>query len=151
MANPNFDEQIRARIRSFTHELTELVRRSALESLRSALGAPNRRGGAAGRGRSAAASALPPPSRGRFAGRGRAAAGRPRGRGKGVKRDPQELAQLTDSLYSHIQSNPGQRIEEIARAMGTSTKELNLPAKKLIQSKQVKTRGHKRATQYYPK
>jgi predicted transcriptional regulator len=68
-----------------------------------------------------------------------------------VKRDPQELAQLTDSLYSHIQSNPGQRIEEIARAMGTSTKELNLPAKKLIQSKQVKTRGHKRATQYYPK
>ena len=48
-----------------------------------------------------------------------------------------------------MKSNPGQRIEQIADGMGTSTKELNLPAKKLIAGKQLKTKGQKRATQYF--
>ena len=48
-----------------------------------------------------------------------------------------------------MKSNPGQRIEQIADGMGTSTKELNLPAKKLIAGKQLKTKGQNRATQYF--
>jgi hypothetical protein len=35
--------------------------------------------------------------------------------------------------------------------MGTSTRELNLPAKKLLAQKQLKTRGEKRATKYFAK
>jgi hypothetical protein len=68
----------------------------------------------------------------------------------GEKRDPRVLAKLTTDLASYIFRNPGQRIEQIAKSMGVTTKELALPAKKLIASKSVKTRGQKRATVYLP-
>lgn len=99
------------------------------------------------------------PRRGR---RGAVAAGRrgasvavkaPRGggRAKGAKRSPDELEKLTGQLLTYIKGNAGQRIEQIADGMGTSTKELNLPAKKLLSTKAIKTKGHKRATQYFPR
>lgn len=78
-------------------------------------------------------------------GRGRAAASRE----KGAKRPPDEIERLTGRLLDYVKGNPGQRIEQIADGMGTSTKELNLPAKKLIAGKQLKTKGQKRATQYF--
>ena len=51
MANTSFDEQIRDRIQAFTEELTELVRQSAVESLRQALGAEEGAGTSRRRGR----------------------------------------------------------------------------------------------------
>jgi hypothetical protein len=69
---------------------------------------------------------------------------------KGGKRDPKVLAALTTGLASYISRNPGQRIEQIAKAMDATTKDLALPAKKLIASGAVKTRGQKRATVYVP-
>jgi hypothetical protein len=101
------------------------------------------------------------PRRGRR-GAGAVAAGRrgagaiakaPRGgaRAKGAKRSPDELEKLTGQLLTYIKGNAGQRIEQIADGMGTSTKELNLPAKKLLSTKAIKTKGHKRATQYFPR
>lgn len=75
----------------------------------------------------------------------------PRLRAKGAKRSPDELEELTEQLLAYIKGNPGQRIEQIADGMGTSTKELNLPAKKLLGNKSIKTKGHKRATQYFPR
>jgi hypothetical protein len=72
-------------------------------------------------------------------------------RAKGAKRSPDELEKLTGQLLSYIKGNAGQRIEQIADGMGTSTKELNLPAKKLLSTKAIKTKGHKRATQYFPR
>jgi hypothetical protein len=79
------------------------------------------------------------------------AAKAPRTRAKGAKRSPDELEKLTGQLLTYIKGNAGQRIEQIADGMGTSTKELNLPAKKLLSTKAIKTKGHKRATQYFPK
>ncbi|HET9959095.1 MAG TPA: hypothetical protein VFQ61_31610 [Polyangiaceae bacterium] len=78
------------------------------------------------------------------------AAGGP-ARAKGAKRSPEELEELTTQLLEYIKNNPGQRIEQIAEGLGTSTKELNLPAKKLLNTKAIKTKGHKRATQYLPR
>ena len=72
-------------------------------------------------------------------------------RAKGAKRSPDELEKLTGQLLTYIKGNAGQRIEQIADGMGTSTKELNLPAKKLLSTKAIKTKGHKRATQYFPR
>jgi hypothetical protein len=69
---------------------------------------------------------------------------------KGGKRSAEDLATLTAKLGGFIAKNPGQRIEQIAKAMGTTTKDLALPAKKLIASGAVKTRGQKRATVYVP-
>lgn len=70
-------------------------------------------------------------------------------RRKGGKRSPEELEQLTRSLLAHIKKTPGLRIEQIGAALGATTKDLALPAKKLIGEKAVKTKGQKRATTYF--
>jgi hypothetical protein len=41
-------------------------------------------------------------------------------------------------------------MEAIGKALGVPTRELNLPIKKLLAAKRVKTQGHKRATEYFP-
>ena len=69
----------------------------------------------------------------------------------GAKRDPAALAKLTDDLGFYIEKHPGKRIEEIAEAMGESTKDLALPVKKLLGAKRISTRGQKRATRYFPR
>ena len=138
MAN-SLDDRIRARVELFASELAELIRESAMETVSAALtGARPSPGRGGGRRAAVAAVAV------RGAGRGRAAS-----REKGAKRPPDEIERLTGRLLDYVKGNPGQRIEQIADGMGTSTKELNLPAKKLIAGKQLKTKGQKRATQYF--
>src|SRR5258706_1059650 len=65
---------------------------------------------------------------------------------KGAKRRPEELEALTKNVLAHIKKNPGQRVEQIAAALGTSTKELALPIIKL--GKALKTQGQRRGTKY---
>ena len=136
MAN-SLDDRIRARVEQFAAELAELIRESAMETVSVALAGARPSPGRGGR-RGAPVVAV------RSTGRGRAAS-----REKGAKRPPDEIERLTGRLLDYIKGNPGQRIEQIADGMGTSTKELNLPAKKLIAGKQLKTKGQKRATQYF--
>ena len=136
MAKNSVNDRIRSRVEAFAEELSALIRDSAMETVRDALGgggsAP-RRGGRGGR--AAAASSAPVRGGGR--------------REKGQKRDPEEIERLTGRLLDYIKGNGGQRIEQIAAGMGTVTKELNLPVKKLIAQKSLKTKGQKRATQYF--
>ncbi len=152
MAN-SVNDDIRSRVEAFTEELAELIRQQAMETVREALtgsiAAPARRGPGRPRGSKSQRGPGRPPA----AAAGRRGPGRPRGsgRGKGAKRNPEELEQLTLDLHDYVKKNPGQRIEEIARGMDRSTKELNLPAKKLISNKQLRTKGQKRATQYFAK
>jgi hypothetical protein len=68
---------------------------------------------------------------------------------KGQKRAPEDIAALTNDLRLYIAKNPGQRIEQIGKALGVPTKELALPARKLIAAGQVRTKGEKRATEYH--
>lgn len=140
MQTVDLDRQIRDRIEMFVQELAALVRQSAVRAVSSALGetAVSRRG--PGRPRSNGMASLASRRRG---------PGRPAGRRKGEKRAPEQLAALVDKLFSSIKSKPGQRIEEIAATLGISTKELTLPAKKLIAEKRVSTKGQKRATRYF--
>ncbi len=72
-------------------------------------------------------------------------------RAKGAKRTADELDQLTQSLLGHVKRHPGLRIEQIGEALGLTTKDLALPAKKLIAEKKLSTKGQKRATTYFPK
>ena len=137
MAN-TLDDRIRARVEQFAAELAELIRESAMETVSEALAGARPSPGRGGRRGATLALAR--------GGRGRAAS-----REKGAKRPPDEIERLTGKLLDYVKGNPGQRIEQIADGMGTSTKELNLPAKKLIANKQLKTKGQKRATTYYPK
>jgi hypothetical protein len=64
------------------------------------------------------------------------------------KRSPEELAKTADRLLRHIKSNPGQRAEQIAEGVGTSTKALALPLRKLVAEKRLKTKGVARGTTY---
>ncbi|HEY2406197.1 MAG TPA: hypothetical protein VGM29_19905 [Polyangiaceae bacterium] len=121
MAKYSVTDQIRARVEAFAAELSALIRESAMETVRDALGG----GGGASR------------------------ATRGSQRGKGRKRDPGEIERLTGKLLDYVKGNPGQRIEQIASGMGISTRELNLPVKKLFSQKSLRTKGHKRATQYF--
>ncbi len=124
------ESAIRSRVEAFATELVALIRASAVDMLDSALGA-----------RKAARGALP----------GRAAlVPRAKSRPKGAKRDPNVLAALVDRLGQFIAKNPGQRIEQIGKALGVPTKDLVLPVKKLVADKRIKTKGEKRATTYFP-
>jgi hypothetical protein len=138
MAN-SLDDRIRARVEQFASELADLIRESAMETVSAALAGARPSSGRGGRRAAAAPVAV------RGGGRG----GRAASREKGAKRPPDEIERLTGRLLDYVKGNPGQRIEQIADGMGTSTKELNLPAKKLIATKQLKTKGQKRATQYF--
>jgi hypothetical protein len=125
----SIDQKIRSRIEQFVTDLHALIREAAVASVADAL--------ADARSTSPAALARRPDA---------ARMGR---RVKGAKRDPQVLESLTDRLLGFIAKNAGQRIEQIAASLGTTTKELALPAKKLIGEKKVRTTGQKRATKYF--
>jgi hypothetical protein len=70
---------------------------------------------------------------------------------KGQKRAPEAIDKLTAELLAHIKKNPGQRIEVIAKGMGVLTKDLNLPVKRLLETRKVRAKGQKRATTYTAK
>jgi hypothetical protein len=134
MAKSDIDSKIRGMVEAFAGDLADLIRQSAMETVRDALGGvPSGRRGGGGAARASVASvgrrALP----------------------KGAKRPPGEIVKLTSRLLDYVKGHKGERIEQIAKGMSVSTRELNLPVKKLIATKQIRTRGQKRATQYFPK
>jgi hypothetical protein len=122
------ESAVRARVEAFASELVALIRSSAVDLVQEALGGGNAAASVRGRRPARAVSARHP---------------------KGAKRDPRVLEALTEKLAAFIARNPGQRIEQIGKALGVATKELALPVKKLIAAKRVSTKGQKRATTYY--
>jgi hypothetical protein len=74
----------------------------------------------------------------------------PAARPKGAKRSPGELEKLRSRVLSWIQTNPGNNVEGVAKALNLTTKELALPVKHLLAAKAIKKRGKRRATKYYP-
>jgi hypothetical protein len=135
MAKTDIDEKIRGMLEAFASDLAGLIRDSAMETVRDALG------GSVPAGRRNGAS------------RGARAASPVAGRRlpKGAKRPPGEIVKLTQRLLDYVKAHKGERIEQIAKGMSISTRELNLPVKKLIADKAIKTKGQKRATQYFPR
>lgn len=132
MSTAKFEQQIRSTIEAFVEELSALVRSAAVQSVTEAFGGGALPGGPRGKGAKAALKTD----------------GKPRA--KGQKRAPEDLANLVDQLMETIKSAPGQRMEQIAKTLKTTTQELALPAKKLIAEKKIKTKGERRATKYFP-
>ena len=75
--------------------------------------------------------------------------GRGRGRGRGAKRTSDELDKMADSFLAYVQKHPGLRIEQINKQLGTTTKDLALPIRKLVAEGALKTKGEKRSTAYF--
>jgi hypothetical protein len=75
--------------------------------------------------------------------------GRPPGRGR-PKRGANELSELSAKFAAFVRRNPGLRIEQINKQLGTTTKDLALPIRKLIADGTIKTKNKKRSTTYFP-
>lgn len=69
---------------------------------------------------------------------------------QGAKRDASDIDQAMEKILAFIKENPGTRIEEANKALGTATKYLALPLKKLIAAGVVRTEGQRRGMQYFP-
>lgn len=69
----------------------------------------------------------------------------------GAKRDPSVIQNFMDTFLGFVRKNPGLRIEQINAQLGTCTKDLALPIRKLIAAKMIRTKGEKRATTYEAK
>ena len=67
----------------------------------------------------------------------------------GSKRDPKVIETLQNKLLVFVTAHPGLRIEQINKGMGSTTRALALPVKKLLASKVLKAHGEKRATTYF--
>lgn len=77
---------------------------------------------------------------------------RPPGRLRGTerpKRSQADLDELASRFLAYVRLAPGLRIEQINRQLGTQTKDMALPIRKLIASGHVTTKGAKRSTTYF--
>jgi len=133
------EHELRSIVDAFVKDLSELVRRQGVEAVGALL--DQHAGNTAAPARRARAVAP----------LGRPAAHATAERRPGEKRTPQELSALVERLFDYIQSNPGQGVEQIGRGLATPTKDLTLPLRKLMNGKRVTTKGHKRATHYFPR
>jgi hypothetical protein len=154
------DNELRTRVDAFVNELSALIRRQALEAVEEVLK----------KGAEPVAAPVAPPAAKRGRPTKAAVAARAKAQAKpapapapamkpvaspkrkaGEKRTPQQLAQITEQTYNYIKSNGNQGVEQIAKALGTSTKELTLPIRKLLSDKKIGSKGQKRATRYFPR
>ena len=65
------------------------------------------------------------------------------------KRSPEELEALAGRFAAFVQANPGLRIEQINKLLGTETRDLTLPIRKLIADGVIRAKGRKRSTTYF--
>jgi hypothetical protein len=138
----DFQSEMNRTVQGFVAQISELARRAAIDTLESAFA-----GRATTRSSTAASVAIAavPASNGERAERTRG--GRPR---VGAKRTSADLVALSDRFASFVKANPGLRIEQINKELGTTTKDLALPIRKLIAEGVVIAKGQKRSTTYFP-
>jgi hypothetical protein len=121
----DFQNEMNRVVADFVTQITELARAAARDMIDEALG----RGGKSS-----------------FGGFGRSRGGRG---GRGAKRSSDELDKLADQFHSFVSKHPGMRIEQINKQLGTTTKDLALPIRKLVAEGALKTKGAKRSTTYF--
>jgi DNA-binding NtrC family response regulator len=134
----DFDMVVEQRIKEFVDELQALVRRAALAAVEDALGGEKTE------------TSKPGPRKAPKQRVAAAAAAKKAPAKLGGRRSPAQLSRTVAELKSQIAANPGQSIEQIASALGTKTRVLALPVKKLIAAGDIRKEGVKRNTRYFP-
>lgn len=132
----SIEDQINHLVNGFVADITKLARQAAVATLTGAL----------------AGSVVVAPRAGVVATRAKPAgiSGSSRRRRKGEKRPQSDIASVQKTVVAHVQRHPGQRVEEINRALGTKTADVRLPLAKAIEAGEIKTKGNRRATRYFP-
>jgi len=67
------------------------------------------------------------------------------------KRSPEELTALKDRIVARVDLTSGVTGEELAKALGASTKELAMPLRQLRAAGTLSTTGQRRFLRYFPK
>jgi len=122
----DFQTEMDRVVQGFVAQISDLARRAALEMIEKSLGQSGVRGG-------------------------RGAVRISGGRGRGAKRTASDLEQISSGFVTFVNKHPGLRIEQINKELGTTTKDLALPIRKLIADGVIKTKGKKRSTTYFAK
>jgi hypothetical protein len=120
----NLQSKVNHTVQGFVAQVVELVRHAALESLQTAFATPGATGPAPPQGEPEPAMAL------------------------GRRRTPGDLDDLAKRLASVVRANPGLRIAELAERLGTPTRQLSVPIRKLVADGTIQPRGRRRATTY---
>ena len=68
--------------------------------------------------------------------------------GAGNRRSPEAMEKQSNQILGYIRKHPGQRAEDIGKALGLSTGEMALPIAKMLSEGSLKKKGIKRATTY---
>lgn len=136
----SINDKIQARIKTFVSELEEMVRAEAVTAVASALGT----GGAPKAAAKPAAKAAAAP-------KAAAAAAAPKvgRRKKGEKRTAAEIERAEAAVLDYVAKNQGQGVEQIGKALGMKTAELQRPIQKLLAEKKIRREGEKRGTRYF--
>jgi hypothetical protein len=134
---PDLQGQIQEILADTAARIAALLQKAAMDSISSTLGVLE---GAGTAPRRASSRRRAPDAR---------TAGSRRMRGKGAKRPAEEIETAMKTVAAFIAKNPGLRIEQINKELGTTTAQLALPLRKLIADKTIKTKGQKRATTYF--
>lgn len=123
---PKSDLELRVRyaVEDFVRKITDLVNQQVVRAVQDTLSTKAGRASAA---------------------RGVSSAPQKRGRPPSPK-----IAALAERFQAFVRSNPGLRLEEIAREMGVPSKELKYPVSKLLDAGALRTEGQARGTRYYP-
>jgi hypothetical protein len=138
----DFQSEMNRTVQGFVAQISELARRAALDTLESAFG-----GHVARSAGSAIAVAAGPANGARVDRVDRTRGARPR---PGAKRSAADLDVLSERFAAFVKANPGLRIEQINKELGTVTKELALPIRKLLADGTITSKGQKRSTTYFP-
>lgn len=138
MAQSTPTAEIQNLINDFAAQLSQLVRESTLEQIRSVLeGGPRSpaRGTARGTTRGGSTRNVKVVRLGRAK--------------KGGRRSAEDVSAMGETLLDYVRKNPGQRGEQIAKALRTDVGTMRLPMKALIGARKVKTKGQRRGMTYF--
>jgi hypothetical protein len=146
----NVNDRLRARVDSFVTELSDLVRRRTLGDIVDVLKSAE--------GSARAYRDGPPVKIVKARGQRKVARGTPGRPAKapiaaaqaGRRRAPELFAPLMARVHGYIKSHAGGGVGPIAAALGTSTRDLSLVLRKLLDEKKVTSTGKKRGTRYFP-
>lgn len=134
----NLQHNIDQQVGLFVRNVSELVRKAAIEALQQAIIVP---------GVDATAGSALEPKKGRRPAKSKA---KRLARKPAPPQDTAELSALRDRLYEAVASHPGERMEPIAQVLGRTPSALRTSIRALVKDGRVSKVGKGRATRYFP-
>jgi hypothetical protein len=136
------NNEIQQLIQTFVTQIEAAAKKAAIEQVLASLGgsaAPARRGRGPGRPKGSTNKPAAAANSG--------AAIKPVRKGK--RRSAEDVEAMGGTLLDYVKANPGQRADEIAKALRTDVGTMRLPMQALLAAKKVKTQGQRRGTKYF--